>query len=408
MTTSAETRPKKPPTGRRPRSPEADIVERIRTIQRLLEKNSDDGEAARRVVEESITALTDVGAFKIAQPRRYGGYETSVRTMLDVSSAVAEADGGTAWVVTLCNVCAWLTSLFPERAQDDVWATNPDAKVSGVLAPTAESTQVDGGVRVSGRWYHSPGSWHADWAVLGFPISDTRGEIADHGFALIARDDLELEETWFVAGMKSSGSNCLIASDVYVPDHRVLSMTGAIYGDYRSEHTDVPLYRSALIPVLALALAGPQLGLGRRALQLVKEHAAHKPVSYTYYSAQSDSVAFQLQIAEAAMLIDTAHLHAYRAAEDIDSAARRGVYPDELGRARVRADAGWVLDHITKAIDILMSAHGGSSFAETNPLQRIWRDSAVAARDAVTMPIVNYEIYGKALLGRDDQITPLI
>ncbi|MFZ0230112.1 MAG: acyl-CoA dehydrogenase family protein, partial [Mycobacterium sp.] len=214
MTTFAETRPK-PPSGGRPRSPEVEIVERVRAIQRLLEKNSDEGEAARRVVEESITALTDAGAFKIAQPRRYGGYETSVRTMLDVSSAVAEADGGTAWVVTLCNVCAWLTSLFPEQAQDDVWAINPDAKVSGVLAPTAESTQVHGGVRVSGRWHHSPGSWHADWAVLGFPISDTSGEIVDHGFALIARDDLKLEETWFVAGMKSSGSNCLIASDVY-------------------------------------------------------------------------------------------------------------------------------------------------------------------------------------------------
>jgi alkylation response protein AidB-like acyl-CoA dehydrogenase len=331
-----------------------------------------------------------------------------VRTMLDVSSAVAEADGGTAWVVTLCNAYAWLTSLFPEQAQDDVWAANPDAKVSGVLAPTAESVPADGGVRVSGRWHHSPGSWHAEWAVLGFPVSDASGEIVDHGFALIPREDLTLEETWFVAGMKSSGSNCMIATDVYVPDHRILSMTGAIYGDYRREHADVPLYRSALVPVLALALVGPQLGLGRKALQLVKEHGAHKPVSYTYYCAQSDSVAFQLQIAEAAMLIDTAHLHAQRAAEDIDSAARRGVYPDELARARVRADAGWVLDHITKAIDILMSAHGGSSFADTNPLQRIWRDSAVAARDAVTMPIVNYEIYGKALLSRDDQITPLI
>ncbi|MGA8128108.1 MAG: hypothetical protein WB967_28520, partial [Mycobacterium sp.] len=87
MTTFAETRPK-PPSGGRPRSPEVEIVERVRAIQRLLEKNSDEGEAARRVVEESITALTDAGAFKIAQPRRYGGYETSVRTMLDVSSAV--------------------------------------------------------------------------------------------------------------------------------------------------------------------------------------------------------------------------------------------------------------------------------------------------------------------------------
>jgi hypothetical protein len=43
-----------------------------------------------------------------------------------------------------------------------------------------------------------------------------------------------------------------------------------------------------------------------------------------------------------------------------------------------------------------------------NPLQRIWRDSAVAARHAVILPSVGYEVYGKALLGRDDQITPLI
>ena len=51
---------------------------------------------------------------------------------------------------------------------------------------------------------------------------------------------------------------------------------------------------------------------------------------------------------------------------------------------------------------------GAAGFAEASPLQRIWRDSAVAARHAVVLPAVNYEVYGKALLGRDDQITPLI
>ena len=55
-----------------------------------------------------------------------------------------------------------------------------------------------------------------------------------------------------------------------------------------------------------------------------------------------------------------------------------------------------------------MFAHGAGSFAQVNPLQRIWRDSAVAARHAVALPMVNYEIYGKALLGRPDQPTALI
>jgi alkylation response protein AidB-like acyl-CoA dehydrogenase len=385
-----------------------DLVARVREVQPLLAAKSAQGESDRRVAEESIAALTEAGAFKVAQPRRYGGYETSVRTMLEVSSAVAEADGGTSWVVALCNGCAWLTGLFPEQAQDDVWAGHPDARVSGVLAPTAETVKVAGGYRVTGRWYYNSGSWHADWATLGIPVTDESGEVVNQGLALIPRADCEIEETWFVAGMKSSGSNCMIASDVFVPEHRVLMVPPAISGTYATERTEEQLYRSAFVPLLALILAGPQLGLARKALEIVREKAASKPISYTFYAAQADSVAFQLQLAEAAMLIDTAHLHAYRAADDIDRDAANGSYPDVLLRARVRADMACVLQSVTKAIDMLLFAHGAGAFADVSPLQRIWRDSAIGARHAVTSPAVSYEVYGKALLGRDDQITPLI
>jgi alkylation response protein AidB-like acyl-CoA dehydrogenase len=187
-----------------------------------------------------------------------------------------------------------------------------------------------------------------------------------------------------------------------------MSGAQALEGHYPIGRSDEPLYRSAFIPVLALILAGPQLGMGRKALELVTAKAAAKPISYTFYAAQADSTAFQLQLAQAALMIDTAHLHAYRAADDIDRAAAAGRYPDLRQRARVRADTGWAVEHVTKAIDILLSAHGAASFAQSNPLQRIWRDSAVAARHAVGLPMVNYEIYGKALLGRSDQPTILI
>lgn len=76
-------------------------------------------------------------------------------------------------------------------------------------------------------------------------------------------------------------------------------------------------------------------------LQLRLLAAARKPISYTSYATQAGSVAFQLQLAEAAMRIDTAHLHAYR------------------------------------AIDVLLSAHGAGSFAEVNPLLRIRRDDRI-------------------------------
>lgn len=387
----------------------AELVARVKELHPLLSNNAERGERDRRVAQESIDALTAAGLFRLTIPKRYGGFQASLRTVLDVTAAVAEADGGTAWIVTLINVCNWMTSLLSVQAQEEVFGANPDAKVSGVLAPTAVSRKTDGGWIVTGKWYYNSGSWHSDWSVLGIPITDEAGEIVDQGLALIPRSQLRVEDIWYVAGMRSTGSNAVIAENVVVPEHRILRIPNAIRGDYPSERaTDEALYRSAFVPVVALVLVGPQLGMGTAALRYVTGKAAKKPISYTYYEAQRDSVAFQLQIAEAARLIDTAQLHAYRAADDIDQAAARGEYPDFLTRARVRSDTGYVAECITRAIDILLSAHGAGSFAEVNPLQRIWRDSSTAARHAVVAPAVGYELYGKALLGVEDTITPLV
>ncbi len=386
-----------------------ELVARARELAPLLRKNAAAGEASRRVEEETIQAVAKAGLMRVCTPKRYGGWEMNTRAMLDVSSAIAEGDGGTAWVSNLTNISCWLTSLYPVKAQDEVFGANPDARVSGVLTPSATATKVQGGYRVTGTWHYNSGGWHADWAVLGMPITNDAGETIDQRLALIPMTDLERVDTWFVAGMKSSGSICLKTKDTFVPDHRVLSMNRAIEGEYPTEMKDKEaLYRSAFIPILAIILVGPILGLGRAALQFVREKAASRTIAYTFFDKQSSSVAFQLQLADAAMMIDTAHLHAYRAADDVDNAAAGGVYPDMLTRARVRADTGYVVEKITQAIDKLLFAHGSAGFADVSPLQRIWRDAAVASRHAVVLPQVGYELYGKALLGVENNITPLV
>lgn len=202
------------------------------------------GEQDRRAAQESIDGLTDAGLFRVATPKRYGGYETSLRTMIDVSAAVAEADGGTSWVLSLCNATAWLAGLFPERAQDEVWADNPDAKVSGVLSPHARTVRVDGGYRVTGRWAYNSGSWHSDWAALGIPVPDAAGNVVDQAVALIPCAELTVMDTWFVAGMRSSESNDIVAEDVFVPEHRITSVPQAIADVTRP----IPASRRSTVP----------------------------------------------------------------------------------------------------------------------------------------------------------------
>jgi alkylation response protein AidB-like acyl-CoA dehydrogenase len=387
-----------------------ELIRRAVDLQPLLAKNAARTEADRRVPEENIDAIREAGLFKLMIPKRLGGHETTIKTKMEVSAALAEGCGSTAWVTGLTTVCAWLVGTLPDQAQQDVFGADPDARVAGVLAPSPDIEKVDGGYVVSGRWAWSSGSLHATWALGGVVQLGPDGVPIDVGSVIMPMSELTIEDTWFVAGMKGTGSNTVVAEKVFVPEHRYASVPAGIAGHYRTEHTDEALYRAALIPVLALILVGPLLGLGRAALKLAIEKAPKRAVSYTRLATQAESTAFQLKLAEAAMTLDDAILHAHRAADDIDEWAARGENMDYLTRARVRGDTGWTSTKVRDAITMILDAHGASGFADASPMQRIWRDANTAGRHAVVNSLVNQEVYGKALLGigPEGQVTDLV
>jgi alkylation response protein AidB-like acyl-CoA dehydrogenase len=116
----------------------------------------------------------------------------------------------------------------------------------------------------------------------------------------------------------------------------------------------------------------------------------------------------QEAVAAAVSLIDSARMHAYRAADDIETASVRGVALDVSMRARVRMDTGVVMRRCREALDRILDAGGAGSFARTNPLQRLWRDLTVASRHAAVSPLLNGEIYGRAVLGVEKQVTQFV
>ena len=77
-------------------------------------------------------------------------------------------------------------------------------------------------------------------------------------------------------------------------------------------------------------------------------------------------------------------------------------------RARVRMDAGHVAETAREAIRVLCSAHGASSFAESSPMQRWWRDSEIASRHAVLNPDISAQVYGRRLMGFTEGVTFLV
>ena len=386
------------------------LVATAASSKELLAQHAAETDRTRRVPEGVINALADAGLFKITVPRRYGGHEADVRTIIDVAATLAESCGSTAWVVTLINTVAIAVGMLPEKAQNEVFGADPEARVAGVFAPRGESRRTDGGFRVSGQWFYGSGSLHSDWVMVGFPLVDDDGDTVDFGLGLIPHSDYQVKDTWFVVGMRGSGSNAIIVDDVFVPDYRILPVSGAINGKFPTEFKDETLYRSAFHPAFTLVLTGAQLGMGRAALKHVVELAGKRTIANTIYTQQRDSVGFQMQIADAAALIDTAHLHVYRAAADIDEAAKLGENLNYQMRARIRSDAAQAATCIKDALDLLITAHGAGSFAEASPIQRMWRDSNIALRHGTLVPPATKEIYGKALLGFsvEENITKLL
>jgi 3-hydroxy-9,10-secoandrosta-1,3,5(10)-triene-9,17-dione monooxygenase len=386
----------------------AELLARAAKLRPVLERNAETTDSLRRLPDEVVTSVRSAGLCRLMVPKRFGGYETSIRTYLEITAELGRGCGSTAWVSSLINVCAWLTALFPERAQRDVWGGNADAWVAGSLAPHGNAMAVDGGWRVTGRWMWASGCLHAQWAACGIHMNNAAGETTNFGLSLMPMSDLTIEDSWFMAGMKGTGSNTIVAKDVFVPEHRFLPYPAAFQGSYRTEHADETVYRVALVPVTILILAGSQLGLAQAALEHVVAKAPARGVTHTNFGKQAESTGFQILLAEAAMKIETARLHAFRAADDLDAYAARGRHPDLAARARVRADTALAAKYCREAVEQLVSAHGTSSMADSNRMQRLWRDVHVASRHAITEWQVNLEIYGKALLGVEPNITPLI
>jgi 3-hydroxy-9,10-secoandrosta-1,3,5(10)-triene-9,17-dione monooxygenase len=245
----------------------ATLIERAASIRPILERNAEKTDSLRRLADENVQALKDAGLCRLMVPARFGGHQTSVRTYIDVMAELGRGCGSTSWVACLINVCAWLASLFPERAQADIWGANPDAWIAGSLAPNGETVPVDGGWRVSGRWPWASGSMHAQWAACGIHMNNERGEVTNLGLSLMPIEDLIVEDTWFMAGMKGTGSNTIVAKNVFVPEHRFLPYPQAFGGTYRTEHTDEVVYRAAFVPITVLILAPSQLGVAQSALE---------------------------------------------------------------------------------------------------------------------------------------------
>jgi 3-hydroxy-9,10-secoandrosta-1,3,5(10)-triene-9,17-dione monooxygenase len=382
--------------------PETEFIAAARGIRSVLAAERAHGEQQRRLTGAAVRAMDEAGVFRGWVPRRFGGAEHDLEAMMAATAEITRGDPSAGWLALILGSGDWLTGLFSDAAQEEVFASGPDTRICQVLTPKAEAAPVDGGWRISGRWAPASGCLHSQWAMLGVALPD------DAAFALVPMSELTVHDTWFTLGMRATGSNLLTGEDLFVPAHRVLRRSPALRGEFPRLRNDSPRYRVALVPTLITFLIAPMRAMAEHALEHVVAHSGERGLPFTSYRAQRDSTAFQLAVAEAATKVDVARLIARDNSSALEGHARAGTHPETLERARLRRNAAHAVQQCREAVDGLVSAVGAGALAEADPLESLLRDVQTASRHAIAHPSANAEVWARELLGIEPNISQMI
>jgi alkylation response protein AidB-like acyl-CoA dehydrogenase len=375
-----------------------ELVSRAKAVAPVLRKHASWAEENRRLHEETIEALADAGMFRLRRPVRYGGYEVDTRTLVEVGTELGRADGATSWVASVYWIPTWMTCMFPDEVQDEVFAA-PDVRICGTLSPSGMAVPAEGGIVVNGKWGFISGALHSQWQEIIAINIPPDGEPYPV-LALVPLSDLLIVDDWNTWGLRGTGSVSTVAQDVFIPAERVLPLPAVLQGQTASKRNAAsPIYRAPLLPVASASSVGTVVGMAKAAKDTFDKRLPDRKITYTGYESQREAPITHLQVAEAAMKIDEAQFHAQRLAGLVDAKTADGTPWKLEERALARGDLGAVCRLADQAATILAEASGGSSIYNSVPIQRIARDIRGVSLHALMHPDTNAELYGRVLCG---------
>lgn len=359
----------------------AQIVATLRAVSPEFAARATEADQKGHICAQNADLLRSLGAHRLLQPRAFGGAERSIRDHCEVVAAVGEGCMATAWCLAVWSAHNWMLGMLDSQGQQDVWK-DPDVFITASITPRRLFASNQDGVLVEGRFPFGSGADHADAFGVGglIEVEGARQVI----IAALPRGAVTIDHTsWRVAGLRGTGSKDLVVeSPVLVPWHHIVRMSEVDRGMAPGQQQPASsLYRIPFLVVAALVLAPPVLGAARAALSRFIERLDKHALPVSGFATQRDDPAARLRIAEASAEIDAAELVMLRAADDCDALGRS---PDPLTAAKVLRDTAFCVRLCARAVDRLFEAAGGSALADSEPLQRLWRD-VMAARSHVVL-----------------------
>jgi 3-hydroxy-9,10-secoandrosta-1,3,5(10)-triene-9,17-dione monooxygenase len=364
-----------------------------------LAERASEAEGLRRLPGATVAELAASGFTELLVPARFGGAQADFPAILDPVRRMAHGCTSSAWTIGFYALHNWILALFGEQAQEEAFATRPFL-APAPLAPTGRGVPVDGGIRLSGRWSWATGVMDGNWLIVGALCGPDADPAAIYpALVLLPADDFTVVDVWHTDGMRATGSNDVVVTDAFVPEHRLVRVTDIYSGTAPgAELHDSATYRWPMVPALALLAAMPALGSAERVTELYTERLAGRVLAYEGVM-QKDKPVAQARLAEARVRLRALHGLLADTVGELAAIVAAGDSVPRPVRGEARMAAAHIVAESRAVIGSLIEASGASVHFLDNPMQRFKRDVDVLAGHVVFDYDTSRELAGALALG---------
>lgn len=343
------------------------LAEAAKALAPVLASRACAAEIDRKLSPKTLADLFKSRLLHYYVPARFGGLEMDWGAQIVAGRYLAHSCGSTSWISGVVGSHALYIARMSPQAQEDVWGQGPDVLIStGSVMRNVTVERKDGGYILSGRWSFCSGVDHASWVLLRASPKGAQ----EQSYFLIPKSDLTIDDDWFVSAMSGSGSKSVILDGAFVPDYRILSMSGMMAPNPPGAkiHSHY-LYTGNFKPFSGSNLMGPILG-GAEAVLYEFQRLSTEPNS----GMNPDDVQWQLLFAEAAAEIGAAE----RLIDNMIALQTQygsvGQPLPKVERINLVRDRTFAARLCLNGANRLMAALDASSVREDAPIQRMYRD----------------------------------
>jgi alkylation response protein AidB-like acyl-CoA dehydrogenase len=369
------------------------LLECVRKIGPALKANVEEGERLRRLPQGSLDALSSSGLLTMLTPKTMGGLEVDPISWATVIEEAVKFDPAAAWTLTNPLIWAFFCSRLPDQGAAELLGDDPRALFAASITPPMKAEPVEGGYRISGDGRFASNCHHARFIASACVIDDAEnpGQVI---WAYIAREDVQILDTWDVLGMRGTGSDDVLVDGAFVPIYRAFPFTPEI--KYGSKFQG-PLYRFSFLGIVAAALPAVMLGIARVAIDEAAELARGKTATGSSLVLWM-SPAAQSHIGQAEAALRAARALMFQTLDDVWQWVLSGKDITTAQRADLLLAATNASESSVRVVERMHTLAGTTGIYSGNPIERCFRDIQVVRQHRFYTES-RYETFGRMYFG---------